>query len=152
MVGGHENVFEEALALHAQTLDMFETARTRLAYGEALRRTRQRVRAREQLHHALDSFLALGSTTWADRASAELTATGEVARRRDVSTLLQLTPQEYQVARLLADGHTTREAAAVMFLSPKTVEYHLRSVYRKLAIRSREELAGVLESHEAGAG
>jgi len=74
-------------------------------------------------------------------AEAELAATGETARRRDASTLDQLTPQELQIAHLLAAGRTTREAAAAIFLSPKTVEYHLRNVYRKLGINSRDELA-----------
>jgi DNA-binding CsgD family transcriptional regulator len=76
----------------------------------------------------------------ADQARAELAATGETARRRDPSTLDDLTPQEFQIARLLASGVITREAAAAAFLSPKTVEYHLRNTYRKLGIRSREEL------------
>ena len=80
------------------------------------------------------------------RRAAELAATGETARRRDASTLDELTPQELQIARLLAEGRTTREAAAAVFLSPKTVEYHLRHVYRKLGIRSREELAATLDT------
>jgi DNA-binding NarL/FixJ family response regulator len=88
-------------------------------------------------------FEALGAQPWADQASAELAATGETARRRDASTLNDLTPQELQIARLLAEGKTTREAAAAVFLSPKTVEYHLRNVYRKLGIASRDELARV---------
>ncbi len=75
------------------------------------------------------------------RPRAELAATGETARRRDAGALDQLTPQELQVARLLANGRTTREAAAAVFLSPKTVEYHLRHVYQKLGIASRDELA-----------
>ncbi len=127
--------------LHARTPDVFETARTHLAYGARLRRARQRVRAREQLRAALETLDELGACSWAEQARAELAATGETARRRDASTLDQLTPQELQIARLLADGRTTREAAAAVFLSPKTVEYHLRHVYRKLGIRSREELA-----------
>jgi DNA-binding CsgD family transcriptional regulator len=133
--------FSRAFELHARTPDVFEAARTRLAYGARLRRTRQRVRAREELREALAMFEALGAPTWADQASAELAATGETARRRDPSTLDDLTPQELQIARLLASGMTTREAAAAVFLSPKTIEYHLRHVYRKLGIRSREELA-----------
>ena len=98
------------------------------------------MRAREQLRAALDCFEHLGAEPWAEQARAELAATGETARRRDASTLDDLTPQELQIARLLADGKTTREAAAALFLSPKTIEYHLRHVYRKLGIRSREEL------------
>ncbi len=136
--------FDEALRLHALTPDVFEAARTQLVYGARLRRARQRVRAREQLRAALETFERLGAEAWADQARAELAATGETARRRDASTLDELTPQELQIARLLADGRTTREAAAAVFLSPKTVEYHLRHVYRKLGIRSREELAATL--------
>ena len=109
-----------------------------------MRRARQRVRAREHLRAAYEAFDRLGAATWAETASAELAATGETARRRDVSTLDELTPQELQIALLLAHGKTTREAAAAVFLSPKTVEYHLRHVYRKLGIRSRDELAAAL--------
>ena len=133
--------FEQALTLHEQTFDAFETARTRLAYGARLRRARQRVQAREQLRTALKAFEKLGHSPWADAASVELAATGETARRRDPSTLGQLTPQELQIALLLGEGKTTREAAASLFLSPKTIEYHLRSIYRKLGINSREALA-----------
>ena len=136
-----EQHFEQALTLHQQTFDAFETARTRLAYGARLRRARQRVRAREQLRTALEAFEKLGRSPWADAASVELAATGETARRRDPSTLGQLTPQELQIALLLGEGKTTREAAASLFLSPKTIEYHLRSIYRKLGINTREALA-----------
>jgi DNA-binding NarL/FixJ family response regulator len=104
------------------------------------------VRAREELRAAIDAFDALGPTPWADLARAELAATGETARRRDVSTLDHLTPQEVQIARLLAGGMTTREAAAAVFLSPKTIEYHLRSIYRKLEVNSRSALAAALAS------
>ena len=143
LAGGDEleAAFDEALELHARTPDGFETARTRLAYGARLRRERKRVKAREQLRAALEDFEWLGAHPWADQAGAELAATGESARRRDASTLDQLTPQELQIARLLAGGMTTREAAAAVFLSPKTIEYHLGHVYRKLGIHSREELA-----------
>jgi DNA-binding CsgD family transcriptional regulator len=132
--------FAEALRLHEETPDRFETARTRLAYGARLRRARSRVRARDELRAALDAFERLGPSPWADAAGAELAATGETARRRDPSTLGELTPQELQVALVLAEGRTTREAAAALFLSPKTIEYHLRHVYQKLEIGSREEL------------
>ena len=134
--------FERALQLHAQTPDEFESARTRLAYGERLRRARNRGLAREQLRAALETFERLDAAPWAERARAELAATGETVRRRDPSTVDELTPQELQIALLLAAGRTTREAAAALFLSPKTIEYHLRHVYLKLDIHSREELAG----------
>jgi len=137
-------LFDQAIRQHAQTLDVFETARTRLAYGERLRRARNRVLAREQLRAALDIFERLGAGPWADRANAELAATGETRMRRGPGTIDELTPQELQIALALAGGRTTRETAASMFLSPKTVEYHLRHVYQKLNIHSRDELARAL--------
>jgi DNA-binding CsgD family transcriptional regulator len=133
--------FERALELHAATPDLFETARTRLAFGAYLRRARQRARSRPDLRAAIEGFDELGAEPWAALAGAELAATGETARRRSPHTLDELTPQELQIALILAGGKTTREAAAALFLSPKTIEYHLRHVYRKLDIRSREELA-----------
>ncbi|MEA2425969.1 MAG: hypothetical protein QOH13_2379, partial [Thermoleophilaceae bacterium] len=136
--------FEAALGYHARTPDLFETARTQLAYGARLRRARQRVRAREQLRAAAATFDRLGALRWADLAAGELAASGETARRRDPSTLDELTPQELQIALLLADGKTTREAAAAVFLSPKTIEYHLGHVYRKLGVHTRADLAVAL--------
>ncbi len=133
--------FEQALEQHADTPDVFEKARTQLAYGERLRRARNRKLARQQLRAALQTFELLDARLWIDRARAELAASGETLRRRDPSTIDELTPQELQIAILLAGGKTTREAAAAMFLSPKTIEYHLRHVYLKLDIHSREELA-----------
>jgi DNA-binding CsgD family transcriptional regulator len=141
-----EPCFDEALRLHAQTPDLFEAARTRLAYGARLRRARQRVRARDELRAALEAFERLGPTPWAESARIELAASGETARRRDATTLDQLTPQELQIALLLGAGNTTREAAAALFLSPKTIEYHLRSIYRKLRINSRDALAEALDA------
>ena len=136
--------FEAALEAHEATLDRFETARTRLAYGERLRRAAMRLRAREQLRVALDDFEDLGAARWAERAAAELAATGETVHRRGADPRSSLTPQELQVSLLLVEGRTTREAAAALFLSPKTVEYHLRKVYTKLGIGSRSELAELL--------
>jgi DNA-binding CsgD family transcriptional regulator len=136
--------FEASLRLHAKTLDTFETARTRLAYGVRLRRARRRVAARPHLRSALAAFDELSATPWADLAAAELAATGETIRRRAPSGVQTLTLQELQVSLLLAEGRTTREVAAALFLSPKTVEYHLRKVYTKLGIRSRTELAARL--------
>jgi DNA-binding CsgD family transcriptional regulator len=149
LVGSDDEIderFGEALALHERTPDVFETARTHLAYGTRLRRARKRTRAREELRTAIQLFDSLGPTPWADLAGVELAATGETARRRDPSTLDELTPQELQVALLLAEGRTTRQAAAALFLSPKTIEYHLRGVYRKLGISSREELAAAVSA------
>ncbi len=133
--------FIAALELHSQTPDVFEAARTRLIFGARLRRARQRLRSREELRIAIDLFDGLGATPWVDQATAELGATGEIARRRNATPIDQLTPQELQIALLLSGGSTTREAASALFLSPKTIEYHLRHVYQKLGIHSRPELA-----------
>ena len=139
--------FERAIRLHEQTPDVFEAARTRLAYGERLRRARNRVLARQQLRAAADIFERLDARPWADRARGELAATGETRRQRGPSTIDELTPQELQIALLLAAGRTTRETAAALFLSPKTVEYHLRHVYQKLGIHSRDELEQALATN-----
>jgi DNA-binding CsgD family transcriptional regulator len=104
------------------------------------------VLAREQLRAALEPFERLGARPWADRARAELAAAGETLTRREPATIDELTPQELQIALLLAAGKTTREAAGAVFLSPETIEYHLRHVYQKLDTRSREELARALGS------
>jgi DNA-binding CsgD family transcriptional regulator len=148
----HREQFERALRVHALTPDEFETARTRLAYGQRLRRARNRVLARDQLRAAVDTFERLDARPWAEQARTELAATGETVRRRDPSTIDELTPQELQIAMLLAGGRTTREAAATLFLSPKTIEYHLRHVYQKLDIHSREELALSLPTRQAPSG
>jgi DNA-binding CsgD family transcriptional regulator len=133
------DAFADASRL-AHALAPFERARTHLLYGEWLRRERRRQEARQQLRAALDLFRSLGTTPWADRAEAELRATGETARKRDVSTLDQLTPQELHIANLVAGGLTNREIAAQLFISPRTVDYHLRKVFSKLGIASRTEL------------
>jgi DNA-binding CsgD family transcriptional regulator len=142
--------FAGALELHARTPDLFETARTRLAYGERLRRAKRRADARPHLRAALEAFELLGAVPWADTAARELRATGETARRRAGGDAAALTPQERQIAVMLAEGRTTRQAAAALFLSPKTVEYHLRHVYLKLGIASRAELAGALPTIDPG--
>jgi DNA-binding CsgD family transcriptional regulator len=139
-----DEAFREALQQHVRAPDAFEEARTRLCYGQRLRRARRRVDARSELRRAFAIFDRLGAARWRDIAAAELAATGETARRRDVSTLDDLTPQELSIATLLAGGRTTREAAATLFVSPKTIEYHLRHVYQKLGVRSREELTAAL--------
>ena len=142
--GAFTEHFEQALAHHAMTRDIFETARTRLAYGERLRRSRGRVLARKQLREAERLFDRLGARPWSQRSRTELEATGERLRRGEPSTIEELTAQELQIAMLLGSGRTTREAAASLFLSPKTIEYHLHHVYMKLGIHSRPELAEVL--------
>lgn len=135
--------FDAAARLHATTPDVFEAARTELLHGMSLRRRRQRRDARTHLRSALATFERLGATGRADQAAQELAATGEEVQRRGASVLSTLTPQERQIAGLLADGRTTRQAAAAVFLSPKTVEYHLRHVYEKLGVNSRDALAAL---------
>ncbi len=132
--------YEASLARDPETTNPFDLARTQLLYGELLRRLRRRSDAREHLRSALRNFERLGAARWADRAQNELRATGETARRRDPSTLGELTPQEQQIARLVAEGSSNKEVAAQLFLSPRTVEYHLRKVFQKLGIASRAEL------------
>jgi DNA-binding NarL/FixJ family response regulator len=100
----------------------------------------QRQRAREQLRAALETFDRIGARPWAERARTELGASGEHLRRRDPTTSEQLTPQELQIALLVADGLTNRDVGARLFLSVKTVEFHLTRIYRKLQIHSRSEL------------
>ena len=136
--------FDTALRHHEKTSDVFERARTQLYYGERLRRSRRRIAARKLLRSALKSFEQLGAAPWSERALAELRASGETARVRDDRYRQQLTPQELQVALALAEGATTREAAAKLYLSPKTVEYHLRHVYDKLEVRTRDDLRAAL--------
>jgi DNA-binding CsgD family transcriptional regulator len=118
-----------------------ELARSHLLYGEWLRRERRRLDAREHLRTALEAFGSMGAEAFARRAQRELLASGERARKRTVDTLDQLTPQEAQIAHLAANGQTNREISAQLFISPSTVEYHLHKVFRKLAVRSRTELA-----------
>ncbi len=133
--------FLEALSHLRQHAPPFERARTELAYGEFLRRGQRRTEARVQLRDALATFEGLNTPLWGDRARAELEATGITARKRDPSTLDTLTPQELRIAKLVAGGASNREVAAQLFLSPKTVEYHLRKVFLKLGVSSRVELA-----------
>jgi DNA-binding CsgD family transcriptional regulator len=134
-------LFEEALGLHAQGGRPFDRARTQLAYGEHLRRNRQRVAAREHLRPALEVFADLRATPWVERAAQELRASGETARKRDVTTTTDLTPQELQVAQLVQRGLTNKEVAAQLFVSPRTVDFHLRNVFTKTGVTSRVELA-----------
>jgi DNA-binding CsgD family transcriptional regulator len=134
-------LFSAALDTHAEASRPFEHARTELAYGEFLRRARHRVEAREHLQAALDGFEGLGATLWAEKARVELRASGQTARKRDPSTRADLTEQELQIARFVSEGLTNREVAAQLFLSPRTIDFHLRNVYKKLGINSRTALA-----------
>ena len=118
----------------------FDRARTQLLYGEWLRRARRRTEARPQLAAALETFRRLGASSWADRAGTELRATGRTLRRQDTARA-PLTPQELQVVRLVAEGGSNQEVAAKLFLSPRTVGYHLYKAFPKLGVTSRTELA-----------
>jgi DNA-binding CsgD family transcriptional regulator len=138
--GDEREQFEVALAA-GTALSPFDQARTELLYGEWLRRERRRREARRHLRIAADLFHQVGAPPWEERAEAELRATGETARRRDPSTIDQLTPQELQIAGLVAAGMTNRQIAAQLYLSPRTIDYHLRKVFSKLGIASRTELA-----------
>jgi ATP/maltotriose-dependent transcriptional regulator MalT len=147
-----EDRFRRALELHTRLPTPFERARTEFCLGERLRRARHRRDARVPLRSALETFERLGATPWSERARAELAASGETARRHDPYAAEQLTPQELQVALVVARGATNKEAGASLFLSPKTIETHLGRVYRKLNVRSRTELAHLLGSEGASTG
>jgi DNA-binding CsgD family transcriptional regulator len=136
-----ERLFLAALEAHEQASRPFERARSELAFGEFLRRTRRRVEAREHLRSALDAFERLGATLWAERARQELRASGQTARKREPSTRGDLTAQELQIARFVAQGLSNRDVAAQLFLSPRTIDFHLRNVFRKLGLSSRTQLA-----------
>ncbi len=135
-----ERHYQTALAVEGIGLRPFDLARTELLYGQWLRRARRRADARPHLRAALEIFDQLGAVPWIDQASVELRASGETARKRDPSTLKQLTPQELQIARLAAGGLSNREIAAGLFLSPHTVGYHLHKIYAKLGVASRAGL------------
>jgi len=132
--------YQQALGLHAATDRPLDRARTQLLYGEFLRRTRRRAAARPHLREALETFERLGAPLWAKRAGAELRATGETITRHQPDGLAQLTPQQLQIVRAVAQGITNRDVAAQLFLSPRTVDYHLRKIFRQLGITSRAEL------------
>ncbi|MFI7542840.1 ATP-binding protein [Actinoplanes sp. NPDC049599] len=140
--------FTIALEAPGCALMPFERARTQLGYGERLRRARRRADARAHLHDALETFNRLGAQPWAERARTELRATGSTVGR-STDALPRLTPQELQVALVVARGATNHEAAATLFLSQKTIEYHLSNIYRKTNIRSRADLAGIAGDAQA---
>jgi DNA-binding NarL/FixJ family response regulator len=124
-------------------------ARAHLLYGEWLRRERRRAGAREQLHIARDMLEGMGIEAFAERARRGLAATGETARKRTAETTAELTVQEAQVARLARDGLSNPEIGARLFISPRTVQYHLGKVFTKLAISSRSQLDRVLPADRA---
>ena len=139
-----EALYREAIERLGRTSMAVHRARSQLVYGEWLRRQNRRTDAREQLRPAHEFFRRIGAEAFAERAERELLATGETVRRRTVETYHELTAQELQVARLAVDGRTNPEIGAQLFISPRTVEYHLRKVFTKLDISSRKELRGAL--------
>ena len=143
-----DRLYREAIEWLGRTRMAAHLARARLTYGEWLRREGRRVEAREQLRDAHGAFLSMAAAGFADRAQRELQATGEKVRKRRADAREELTPQQLRVARLARDGRMNSEIAAELFLSPRTVEWHLRQVFSKLGIRSRIQLHGVLASRE----
>jgi DNA-binding CsgD family transcriptional regulator len=144
-----EPLHREAIARLERSRGAIHVARARLQYGEWLRRAGRRVAAREQLRTAHEAFARIGAEGFAERARRELAVTGETVRRLTVETRDALTPQEAQVARLARTGRTNPEIGAELFISPRTVEYHLHKVFTKLGIRSRKELRAALPDPEA---
>ena len=139
-----DHLYREAIERLGRTRLRPHLARAQLLYGEWLRRENRRVDARTQLRAAHELFGAIGMEAFAERAKAELLATGEKVRKRTEETRDELTPQERQIARLARDGQSNPEIGAQLFLSPRTVEWHLRKVFTKLGIRSRHELSTAL--------
>ncbi len=133
--------FERAVGHYQRASRPYDLARTQLAYGEFLRRINRRVEARHHLRAALDTFADLGAAPMVDRATHELRASGETARKRDPSTLQDLTPMELKVAQLVSTGLSNKDAAAQCWVSPRTVAFHLRNVFTKVGVSSRTELA-----------
>jgi len=139
-----ETLYREAIEHFGPTRLRVDLARTHLLYGEWLRRERRRIDARTELRTAHELFSEFGMEAFAERARVELEATGEHARKRMADTLGELTPQEAQISHLAAQGHSNREIAAQLFISPSTVEYHLHKVFRKLDVKTRTQLANRL--------
>ena len=143
LVSGDEACYREAIERLERSRAAVELARSRLLYGEWLRREHRRTDAREELRTAHADLARFGAGAFAERARRELQATGETTRRITAETRDVLTAQEVQVARLARDGHTNPEIGAQLFISPRTVEYHLHKVFRKLDVRTRKELRAV---------
>jgi DNA-binding CsgD family transcriptional regulator len=147
-----ETLYNEAIERLARTRISVHLARAHLVYGEWLRRENRRVDARQQLRAAHDMLSGIGAQGFAERARRELLATGATAPKRTVETRNVLTPQEAQIARMASDRQTNPEIGAKLFISPRTVEYHLRKVFTKLDITSRKELRGALARFSDSAG
>jgi len=141
LVDGSTEELESSVAFLAAAGNRYEQARSELLLGEARRRERQRGAARVALRSAVAGFESAGATTWTERARSELAATGETARRQGPSPIGELTPQERNVARLVARGLSNRQVAEQLFLSPNTIETHLRHIFQKTAVTSRTQLA-----------
>jgi DNA-binding CsgD family transcriptional regulator len=139
-----EEHYRAAVEQFGATRLSLQTARARLLYGEWLRREGRRGDARDQLRAAHEAFTTMGAEGFAERAGRELAATGETVRKRAPGVREELTSQEAQIARLAVAGRTNPEIGAVLFLSPRTVEWHLRKIFTKLGISSRRELASSL--------
>jgi DNA-binding CsgD family transcriptional regulator len=139
-----EGLYLESIDMLARTKIRPELARVRLLYGEWLRRQNRRVDARAELRAAHEMFTAMGIRGFAERARRELKATGETVRKRSVESLEELTPQEAHIAQLASDGRTNTEIGTQLFISARTVEWHLRKVFTKLGIASRKELSDAL--------
>ena len=139
---GHnaERCYTEAVERFGRTPLRPELARAHLLYGEWLRREHRRLDARRQLRAAYHLFAVIGADAFADRARRELLATGEKVRKREVDTHSELTPQEEHIIRLAREGRTNPEIGAELFISARTVEWHLRKVFTKLGITSRRDL------------
>jgi DNA-binding CsgD family transcriptional regulator len=139
-----EACYREAMARLGRTQLRPELARAQLLYGEWLRRENRRADARIQLRAAHEALAVMGMEAFAERARRELVATGETVRKRTLETVHELTEQEASIARLARDGRTNSEIGAQLFLSARTVEWHLRKVFTKLGVSSRRELPGAL--------
>ena len=139
-----EGLYRGAIERLGRSRAALELARGHLVYGEWLRRDRRRLEAREQLRRARDMFTSMGAEAFAARARRELLATGETARKRTEETRDDLTARERQIATLARDGLSNAEVGARLFISPRTVEYHLHKVFNKLGISSREHLDRVM--------
>jgi DNA-binding CsgD family transcriptional regulator len=144
LLSDREDLYQAAIDYLGRSRARVDLARAHLLYGEWLRRENRRTDARQQLHRADEMLRAMGADGFAERARRELLATGETVRRRTVGTDRDLTPQELQIALRAQDGRTNREIGAELFLSARTVEWHLHKVCTKLGISSRRQLRNAL--------